>query len=151
MSRKSIRIEQIPTNCPEGRILRTEVSYDLGGPNYFSGGSIQRGYHLHTQLYRQNGSFESYSPTDGYRGFIEEAPCFSQKRIQQVADSIKNNPLYESMVQATLNKAGLKKSTAGLPTPTPPKTPEIPAASVPPKPEEPAEPAEAPDTEFSLT
>lgn len=109
MAKKSIRIETIPTNCPKGRILRTEVSYDLGGPNYFSGGQTQRGYHLHAQLYKTEGSWESSNPMEGFRAFVEAAPRFNAKRMEMLSKTIRNNPIYKQVVDATLTKAALQR------------------------------------------
>lgn len=109
MSKRRTVIQTIPTNCPEGRFLRTELSYDLGGPNYFSGGQTQRGYHLHAQLYKTTNGWESFIPTQGYRVLFEPASKFSAKILENLVMTCKKHEMHAKVIEATLAKANLQR------------------------------------------
>lgn len=123
---RNIIVQEFPTNCPNNRRLRMEISYDIGGANYFSGGSTPRGYHLHGQLYTKGNGFESFNPMDGYRNLIEEADRYSKKKLEEVAKNIFSNPLYKQVRDAVLAKSNLtiQEEKDSTPTPSKPNTSE---------------------------
>ena len=71
--------------------LKVEVSYTLGGMNYFSGRTNPRGYKLYFKPIYRNGGFESSimmgsEKESGYYISIEEASRFSAKRLRELAE-----------------------------------------------------------------
>lgn len=105
---RRIRIESIPTNQTD-RIVRLELNYNEGGPNYFRGGNTARGYYLSCLLIKQEGEYESYSPMDGFKSLVEETKRFSDKKLNELAVQVKTNPIYETLITSTLDQAGLTK------------------------------------------
>ena len=71
----------------EADYLVGEVSYSKGGPNYFSGGYLRRGYRLSVQMQTKGELFTSFMIGGGIaKGeFIEEAKMFSGKRLAALA------------------------------------------------------------------
>lgn len=71
----------------EADYLVGEVSYSKGGPNYFSGGYIRRGYRFSVQMQTKGELFTSFMIGGGIaKGeFIEESTKFSAKRLQTLS------------------------------------------------------------------
>ena len=70
--------------------LKLEVTYTLGGINYFSGRTNPRGYKIYFKPVSRNGCFESSimlgsGKESGYYISAEDANRFSAKRLQELA------------------------------------------------------------------
>ena len=61
--------------------LEVVVRYDLGGANYYSGGTSPRGYYLSVRPITVSGNMVSYNLFSGRRKFLLEATRFSQKQL----------------------------------------------------------------------
>ena len=72
--------------------LKIEVTYTLGGINYFSGRTNPRGYKIYLKPISRNGGFESSimlggdEKESGYYISVEEANRFSAKRLLELAE-----------------------------------------------------------------
>jgi hypothetical protein len=73
----------------ERQVIQTSVYYDMGGPNYFSGGQNKRGYYISVTPYRVTRHFRSTSAFSGTKALLEEAARFSQGKLEEVARSSK--------------------------------------------------------------
>lgn len=65
----------------EGRAeeIKITTDYDLGGYNYFSGGSSRRGYYLYAQPVTRGNGFESCVLFDGHKTLLKEVSRQSSK------------------------------------------------------------------------
>lgn len=72
---------------PCAQYLVGSVSYSKGGPNYFSGGYIRRGYRLSVHMQQRGATFTSFTIGGGIgKGeFIEETKAFSAKRLEALS------------------------------------------------------------------
>ena len=71
--------------------VEVDVSYVLGGPNYFSGGYSKRGYRVTTMPVSLGGGMRSFSimgETRNCGGYIllEEATRYNDKRMDEIAE-----------------------------------------------------------------
>jgi hypothetical protein len=65
--------------------LKTEISYDKGGANYFNGRVDRRGYSLIVRIERHKDGCRSFDVfTGGLRAFLEEAKVFTPKRFEAI-------------------------------------------------------------------
>jgi hypothetical protein len=93
----------------EGRTYRATLNYDLGGPNYFTGGHNKRGYSVHVSPVKIHDGFESQMLGAGYKRTVVE--CTRQTPRRQ-AEAIEK---YEATVKELLPKVAAEWSQhAGL-------------------------------------
>jgi hypothetical protein len=112
MSKRAKTILQKPLNKEHYR-LHVEVYYNIGGPNYFSGGSNKRGYYLSVQPQRVDpAGWVSITAFSGTSMFLEEADRFSTKRLEEVARA-QTTPRLSEQVE-TLCDHVLKKNSMEL-------------------------------------
>ena len=64
--------------------LETKIYYQKGDPNYFSGGSMKRGYYMGVTPVKVTGTSRSFMAFSGASCILEEAARFSQKRFHEV-------------------------------------------------------------------
>lgn len=86
----SIIKEYIPTN-KDGHFFKCELYYDLGGWDYFNGGSIKRGYYVSVCPVERRTSdagytMESYTAFSGIRAQVVECDRQSKKRAAEAAE-----------------------------------------------------------------
>jgi len=103
---KTTNVEELPTNNKD-KVLKAQVYYDIGGPNFFSGGTNKRGYYLSTKVVTRQGNMESFIPTESFKLLLEETTRFSQKRIIEITAEVKSNEHYSNMIASTLAKSKL--------------------------------------------
>ena len=95
--RRSITLENIPTT-KANTVLRTEVYYNLGGMNYFSGQSMKRGYYLSVTPMELRDGFTSMTAFSGTCDLLEEAPRFSQRKLDVLAADAGHRPIYQQLI-----------------------------------------------------
>ena len=106
MSNRKIRIQDIATTEPN-KILRTELIFDSGGMNYFSGSSKLRGYYLSAIPTKIQDGCASFLAFSGTCQLVEEAPRFSLRRLQEHAATIRQKPMYQQMIDFIVAKSKL--------------------------------------------
>ena len=85
--------------------LKVEVTYNIGGMNYFTGKDEPRGYYLSVLPVERDGRFESYQAFSGVKQCILEVKRQSKKqaeKAEQIAETKKNE-----LINYVLNKSGL--------------------------------------------
>jgi hypothetical protein len=95
--RRAITLEKLPTT-KENTVIRTEVYYNEGGPNYFSGGTQKRGYYLSATPVKEEGNFTSITAFAGTCQLLLEVKRFSQKKLQEVAAGASSQPIYQQLI-----------------------------------------------------
>lgn len=70
------------------KIIEIEVSYSLGGMNYFSSKVEPRGYWLHVQPVDSDGRVRTFNPRYGVKKFLEETKRYSSKRHDYLKDNL---------------------------------------------------------------
>lgn len=97
MPPRKIRIQETPTKNPTKAIV-CEIRYDVGGPNYFSGGMIQRGYYISAFIERTSpDGTKSLLMGEGYQTLLEPAARFNAKKLQDLTKSPKLPENIESL------------------------------------------------------
>jgi len=67
--------------------LRVEVSYRMGGTNFFRGGWDPRGYVVEAGIYTHRDGMTPHCPTDCVYKFLVEAKAFSPKKLASIVPS----------------------------------------------------------------
>jgi len=104
--RRSIKIEDIPT-VKANTVLRTEVYFNSGAPDYFAGGVRKRGYYFSVGPVEIKESFASRIAFSGICTLLEEVGRFSAKRLNEVAAQVGSLPIYKRMIEQMKAKHGL--------------------------------------------
>ena len=104
--RRVIELERIPTTKPN-TVIRTEVYYNVGGMNYFSGSSMKRGYYLSATPVRSEGNFTSVTAFSGTCELLLETQRFSQRKLQEVAADAGSKPIYQQLIAHVKSKNSL--------------------------------------------
>jgi len=84
---KRILIKRVPTNQPS-KFVDFELSYDIGGMNFFQGVSHQRGYWIAVTPREVSDHCTSTLAFDGTQDFLEPAKRFSQRVLQRIASEM---------------------------------------------------------------
>ena len=88
----------------ENKFFEVEVYYDKGGINYFSGGTIQRGYFLAVRPVEKTlNTFSdgtkytsrSFMMFSGTKKFLESANRFSAKTLEKICSNISSVEINE--------------------------------------------------------
>lgn len=66
------------------RTIRVKVYYDLGGPNYFSGGTKERGYWLSVTPEERTKGMVVQTAFSGVCELLEPASRYSAKRLSEI-------------------------------------------------------------------
>jgi hypothetical protein len=104
-------IETLKTNKPNS-FVETYVWYQKGDTSY-SGADSRRGYFLSVQPYSNEPSptgginWRTFSGYSGSKVFLEEANRFSQKRLNEIADTIKNDERYAFALKSVIERNGI--------------------------------------------
>ena len=70
----------------ENEYIDVEIGYELGGSNYFTGGSTPRGYYLSVQPVKElQPGMTSFIAFTGTKTILERAERFSAKRLEELA------------------------------------------------------------------
>ena len=103
MSKRSIVLEELPLT-KQDCFLRIEVFYSLGGNNYFTGGTDPRGISLSVQKIKHETHGISFVLWDksGVKTMILPCSRFSQKKLQEAADSVKDHPMRQKLIDYIL-------------------------------------------------
>jgi hypothetical protein len=106
-----INIETLATTT-EGTVIDVYLSYKDGKDGFGRANMEPKGYVLHIQPVkreRQEGGIviTSFSGWSGVKGMLEETKRFSQKRMQQLADSAQGTDLYKNGLAQVLERNGL--------------------------------------------
>ena len=104
--RKRIVLEKIPTTKPN-TFLRVEVYYEIGGLNYFSGGTRKRGYWLSVTPIEEQGDFTCTTAFSGTCDLLEETKRFSAKRLQEVVNQLSGKSIYQQLISHVKSKNGI--------------------------------------------
>lgn len=82
---------KIPTN-EQNKFLIGEVSYQMGGMNYFSGNRNERGYYFSVTPETHEGSIVSFMMFSGIKSLLLAANRFNQKVLDniQVPEELKS-------------------------------------------------------------
>lgn len=94
-----------------GKFIRAEISYDIGGTNYFSGTTSRRGYYLIATPVEKSERGESFMAFSGLKCMLVEV-----KRRGQSGETIARKMAagdIEKVVYAVLDKNSLALSDAG--------------------------------------
>ena len=70
--------------------LHVSVYYDKGGANYFSGGTIPRGYYVSVTPVTKGNGMISYAMFTGRKQFLFETARFSAKQFARAVDMAKD-------------------------------------------------------------
>ena len=114
-------------NRPGKTTLDVEVYYDLGGPNYFTGGNSPRGYYLSVSPVTRNGAWKSYLGFSGVKQCIQPANRFSQKVLEQIAATALQHEVYPKLVAHVVGKGNFVLAEGQD------KAPHIPTPELPPE------------------
>lgn len=120
MNKRNLLVAKLPiANQPENKSVHIELSFRQGGMNLFSHKTQPRGYYLSANVktveVSEYGTTSQYMPMNGICQCVEEAPRFSAKRLQSLADEIALDPArYSHLAEHTLTKAGLQAEPAAL-------------------------------------
>lgn len=95
MSKRSIVIKDIPNGNGEKegekKVIRIEVSYRMGGMNYFTGQRSSRGYYVSVSPMTVGNGFQSFMAFSGVCHCIEEAKRFGEKKLKSIAGNALTN------------------------------------------------------------
>lgn len=94
-----------PRTTP-GKYVEIAVSYSAGGHNYFSGGTIQRGYYLDFQRSEKTpDGFTRFQIGDGASCLLETASRFNRKQLERLALSAPHTDAYRELAARFIPKA----------------------------------------------
>jgi hypothetical protein len=104
---QSITVKKIPTD-KKNMFIKIEVSYDIGGQNWYSGNPIKRGYKLHIQPIEIKNGMGKINPRHGIQTHIQDAKRFSQKELQSLADTATEYFMFPAMLRQAQENAGIQ-------------------------------------------
>lgn len=105
--RRQITLEQIPLTKPK-HFLKTEIYYNLGGMNYFSGNTQERGYYLGVTPVEIDEHFTKTTAFSGTCALLQKSARFSAGKMQEVADKLKSQPIYQQLIDHVKAKNNIK-------------------------------------------
>ncbi len=112
MSNRHFPVKRVPTNQGEGHFIEVYVSYNKGGMSMATYKQIPRGYSVHVQPVeiKDMGGYtsKSFIGFSGYRQDVEEANRFSQKKLREVAERMKDSDLVQQMIDLVCEKQGIE-------------------------------------------
>jgi hypothetical protein len=95
----------------ENTEIKIELSYSIGGMNYFTSRAEKRGYYLHAQPLEVSRSangitIEQYTPAKGYKHLILETKRKSDKSYKTALEMIEETK--QRMIEAIQDESNLQ-------------------------------------------
>ena len=104
---RKITLEQLPLSA-EKKFLKVQVYYNPGGMNIFLGSTQKRGFYLSVTPVEIDGNFTKTLAFSGTCALVKESARFSAKQLQEVADSLNGDPIYQKLVDHVMAKNNLQ-------------------------------------------
>jgi hypothetical protein len=82
---KDVLLKEIPMH---GKIVVVEVSYSLGGMNYFTYKTEKRGYYLHVRPEERGNGIRKFTAFSGVKKLMLEVSRQSPKKLQEAVDLV---------------------------------------------------------------
>ena len=83
MSNKTKLITSVETKN-DSQVLEIEISYSLGGMNYFSYKNEGRGFYLSVKPLKRGNGFVSFTAFSGIKSLVKEVARFSAKVLESI-------------------------------------------------------------------
>jgi hypothetical protein len=107
MTKRRIDIEDLHTTESKNKVVEMQVSYDMGGMNYFTGTVEPRGYYLSATPCEKAPGIKVYGAFTGIKIIILTATRFNQKKLEELASNIKDHEQYNDLIENVLTKNNL--------------------------------------------
>lgn len=110
---RTLTVEYLKTNCPEGHELEIQVYHTKGGVSYWNYKQYPAGNCVQVKKVKRSTSGTglgciSFGMGDGIAAPLDEVSRFNYKKLQGYAATIKDNEVYKKVLEAVLTKFNLE-------------------------------------------